>query len=140
MKDPSSEILKSVYTLLNNNLVVDTVNYPVYSIVPNDIEYNYVHISGLNLTDNGTKDSYTSMVAILCDVVTGGFKNRGTWTIADSIANQLQVLFVRKNLTFTNFKISVLPFLESNLQLEEKTDTGLILRKELRYIFSVQQI
>ena len=139
MKDPANEIRATIFTLLNNKLVYGTKTYPVYSVVPNDTLYDYVQIKEIMSTNDGTKDSYISEISILFDIVTA-FTNRGTWKIADSLANQLQVLLVRAKLSFTNFTLEVMPFLDNNFQFTEKTDTNLILRKELRYTFSVKQL
>ena len=139
MKDSTTELYEAVYTMLNGNLIYNTVNYPVYTSVPKSADYNYVVLKDVTFLDDGTQDTYISDCTMLIDIVTGGFKNRGTKVPMNSISSQILQLLAGQDISMSNFTISVHPHLANANEIEEMTEVSIIYRKLLRLRFTVQQ-
>ena len=139
MKDSTTELYAAVYSMLNGNLSYGGSDYPVYSSVPKSANYNYVVLADVTFNEDGAQDTYISDCTMLIDIVTGGFKNRGTKKPMNSISNQILQLLVGQNISMTNFTISVHPHLINANEIEEITEVSIIYRKLLRLRFTVQQ-
>lgn len=139
MKDPSDEILTAFYTALNGNLSYGGNNFPVYTSAPRSTDYRYVHLAGLNLTDDSAKDMFISDCALIIEIVDDVYKIRGTFKGVNDISNDILQLIIKTRLSMTNFTMTVTPWLEDADYFMDNVDIGQLPRKALIVRFGVQQ-
>ena len=137
MKDPTTEILTALITALNGNLKYNSADYPVYTIVPKSVDYDYVLIDDIDFTDDSMKDRFDSSGTFLVDVVTADAQDNASMLAANSITNQIMNILVKQDLKMTNFTFSVTPFMDTTIPLRNQTNTAYILRKLTRFRFWV---
>ena len=133
MKDPSQEVITAFYNALNGKLTYSTggndIDFRVYTSLPESEVCNYVLISSVFFTNPTTKDKSILDGMITIEVCSGTFSRQGRWDGANSISNQVLQLLVKETLTFSNFYITVKPFIESISSQDERQKDG-----SMRYI------
>ena len=135
--DPSDEILTLFHRRLS--LTYDGKEYKVYTVVPKNVEFDYVLMAPVELVDDSTKDNFIYECTQLFDIVTFGGE-RGSWKACNSLASQIMDEIQRQDITTTNFKGTVEPFLDSTNHFIEEVEGGLIMRKLIRFRYNLQQI
>ena len=140
MKDPSDEILTAFYTALNGNLSYGGSNFPVYTVAPKSEYYRYVFLTELDVTDDSTKDKFTTDCTLIFEIVDKVYKKRSTYKAVNSIANSILLLVIRQSLTMTNFDMTVKPWLFRPMEIFlDPVDLGVLPRKTIPINFKVQQ-
>jgi hypothetical protein len=135
--DPSDEILAEFKRRLI--LSYDSKDFPVYTIVPNSVQFDYVLMNQSELTDDSAKDSNSYECTQLFDIVTFGGQ-RGSWRAANSLGTQIMRAIMKQDITTQNFKSTVAPIIDSTNHFIENVEGGLVMRKLIRFRYNLQQI
>lgn len=134
MRDPSSEIKKAYYDLLNGNTALD-----VYTMLPQGID-DFIFVGDFTIGEDIAKDTWITDCTIQIEILRT-YRNQGTKTEVDSDANIITQL-VRDNfasgVTLTNFSVPITTLDGSNDFVEE-TDEFKIYRKFLRFRLTVEE-
>ena len=140
MKDIGLSLRTAYYNRLNGNIIVNSVNIPVYdsSSVPLTISKPYVLLSTYTSTEigEGSKQSYAQEVTLLIDVVTIAENSSGGKKKADEISNAIIQLIRTRQAGYIdlspNFQI-ITTLLDSNQTLEELVSDGIVIRRLIRF-------
>ena len=138
MKDPSGEILKAYYDVLNGNISYSGVDIFIGTKIPSD-EKKYVYLYIDSIVDKSPGDSSVFEVLVAMDIITRMDLNSGDESIANSITDQvLQLVSDNSNFTYTNFT-SLYSRLYSIERNSENTDTDYIASRKLKIKNFIQQ-
>jgi len=93
MKNPSYEILKTIYAALNGQVTINSVTVPVYTFAPTGVN-RYIWLAALRGSEDWTKDEFGGnwFIDINCiDRVANGQENmKVVFDIADQVMQTLQ--------------------------------------------------
>jgi hypothetical protein len=146
MKDVGELIRKKLYERLSGAIVIDLQEVRVYdsaSVLANAFE-PYILLSTFASTEllEGSKQSYGQEVSVLIEVGTRFDNSFGGKLLSDRISNEVMEL-VR---TRQDGYLDLLPdwyiirtLLESTNTLEQLIDTGVLVRRLIRFTFKLQQ-
>lgn len=135
--DPSDEIL----TLMKIRLVLsyDGKSYPVYTVVPKNRKFDYVLMALPDLVTDDDKDTNAYECTQLFDIVTFGGE-RGSWKAANSLSTQIMTNIIKREIKTTNFQSTVKPIIDSTNHFIEIVQSGLVMRKLIRFRYNIQQL
>jgi hypothetical protein len=146
MKDVGELIRQKLYERLSGAIVIDLQEVRVYdsaSVLANAVE-PYILLSTFTSTEllEGSKQSYGQEVSVLIEVGTRFDNSFGGKLLSDRISNEVMEL-VR---TRQDGYLDLLPdwyvirtLLESTNTLEQLIDTGVLVRRLIRFTFKLQQ-
>jgi hypothetical protein len=146
MKDVGELIRQKLYERLSGAIVIDLQEVRVYdsaSVLANAFE-PYILLSTFASTEllEGSKQSYGQEVSVLIEVGTRFDNSFGGKLLSDRISNEVMEL-VR---TRQDGYLDLLPdwyvirtLLESTNTLEQLIDTGVLVRRLIRFTFKLQQ-
>jgi len=146
MKDVGELIRRKLYERLNGAIVIDLQEVRVYdsaSVLAEAYE-PYILLSTFTSTEllEGSKQSYGQEVSVLIEVGTRFDNSFGGKLLSDRISNEVMEL-VR---TRQDGYLDLLPdwyvirtLMESTNTLEQLVDTGVLVRRLIRFTFKIQQ-
>jgi hypothetical protein len=146
MKDVGELIRQKLYERLSGAIVIDLQEVPVFdsaSVLAAATE-PYILLSTFNSTEllEGSKQSYGQEVSVLIEVGTRFDNSFGGKLLSDRISNEVMEL-VR---TRQDGYLDLLPdwyvirtLMESTNTIEQLIDTGLLVRRLIRFTFKLQQ-
>jgi hypothetical protein len=146
MKDVGELIRQKLYERLNGAIVIDLQEVRVYdsaSVLAEAYE-PYILLSTFTSTEllEGSKQSYGQEVSVLIEVGTRFDNSFGGKLLSDRISNEVMEL-VR---TRQDGYLDLLPdwyvirtLMESTNTLEQLVDTGVLVRRLIRFTFKIQQ-
>jgi hypothetical protein len=146
MKDVGELIRKKLYERLNGAIVIDLQEVPVYdsaSVLATAIE-PYILLSTFVSTEvlEGSKQSYGQEVSVLIEIGTRFDNSFGGKLLSDRISNEV-IELVR---TRQDGYLDLMPdwyvirtLMESTNSLEQLIDTGVLVRRLIRFTFKIQQ-
>jgi hypothetical protein len=146
MKDVGELIRQKLYERLSGAIVIDLQEVPVFdsaSVLAAATE-PYILLSTFNSTEllEGSKQSYGQEVSVLIEVGTRFDNSFGGKLLSDRISNEVMEL-VR---TRQDGYLDLLPdwyvirtLMESTNTLEQLVDTGVLVRRLIRFTFKIQQ-
>lgn len=133
MRDPSYEIAKALYSLLNANANI-TGQPPAFSSLPKGVTSNYIYIGPIDQAADAAKDKYVGDISFDLWVVTPKSEQSADKAEMYKIANEvLEVLKTTATDTLTlgdGFSMVGL-FLENTREDESMTEQGITFRKVL---------
>jgi len=128
MKDPSYQLRKSVYELLNNTITINGNVVPAYDIVPNVMPY--IRIGETYVVENSDRTTDTVTVALNIYVVTSYEGEYGGMKDSDDISNNiLQLINSKTNPTLTGYHTYITELLSASTEVnydEENTITKIL--------------
>ena len=146
MKDVGELIRQKLYERLSGAIVIDLQEVPVFysaSVLAAATE-PYILLSTFNSTElsEGSKQSYGQEVSVLIEVGTRFDNSFGGKLLSDRISNEVMEL-VR---TRQDGYLDLLPdwyvirtLMESTNTIEQLVDTGVLVRRLIRFTFKIQQ-
>ena len=146
MKDVGELIRQKLYERLNGAIVIDLQEVRVYdsaSVLAEAYE-PYILLSTFTSTEllEGSKQSYGQEVSVLIEVGTRFDNSFGGKLLSDRISNEV-IELVR---TRQDGYLDLLPdwyvirtLMESTNTLEQLVDTGVLVRRLIRFTFKIQQ-
>ena len=146
MKDVGELIRQKLYERLSGAIVIDLQEVPVFdsaSVLAAATE-PYILLSTFNSTElsEGSKQGYGQEVSVLIEVGTRFDNSFGGKLLSDKISNEVMEL-VR---TRQDGYLDLLPdwyvirtLMESTNTLEQLVDTGVLVRRLIRFTFKLQQ-
>ena len=146
MKDVGELIRRKLYERLNGAIVIDLQEVRVYdsaSVLAEAYE-PYILLSTFNSTElsEGSKQAYGQEVSVLIEVGTRFDNSFGGKLLSDRISNEV-IELVR---TRQDGYLDLLPdwyvirtLMESTNTLEQLVDTGVLVRRLIRFTFKIQQ-
>lgn len=133
MRDPSYEIAKALYSLLNNSGSI-TGSPPAYSSLPKNLTTNYIYIGSINQVPDLAKDKYVGDVSFDIWVVTPKAEhnvNKGDmYQISDDVLSVLKPLATSELTLGDGFEMVGL-FMQGVREDESITEQGITFRKVL---------
>ena len=146
MKDVGELIRQKLYERLSGAIVIDLQEVPVFdsaSVLAAATE-PYILLSTFNSTElsEGSKQAYGQEVSVLIEVGTRFDNSFGGKLLSDRISNEVMEL-VR---TRQDGYLDLLPdwyvirtLMESTNTIEQLVDTGVLVRRLIRFTFKIQQ-
>jgi hypothetical protein len=146
MKDVGELIRQKLYERLSGAIVIDLQEVPVFdsaSVLAAATE-PYILLSTFNSTElsEGSKQAYGQEVSVLIEVGTRFDNSFGGKLLSDRISNEV-IELVR---TRQDGYLDLLPdwyvirtLMESTNTLEQLVDTGVLVRRLIRFTFKIQQ-
>lgn len=146
MKDAGLILRQKVYERLSGVITYNNLTISVYdsSSVPAEAEKPYILLSQFNATElgEGSKQSYGQEVSLLIEIYTEFGNSYGGKYACDVIANQINELMRTRQSGYLDLSPdwSVIRTLyESSNTLEELTQTGVLVRRLIRYTFKLYE-
>ncbi len=139
MKDTGTELRKWYYDQLSGMTFLASVAVPVYDHVPFSETYPYILLADNFQTAVNDKDQDLTLNSFEVQVVTHFQKNEGGKLQADGIAEQIFDQVANQTGTTTTFTILTSSF-ESSNYLETITDTGILIRKIIKFNHILQEL
>jgi len=90
-KDISYDLINGIFTVLDGNVTYDSTDYNVYKSLPKAAPDNYVHVTGVIQTEDGTKDDFHYYGTVQVRVVTDNVM-RADKKLAQAIMNVVRGL------------------------------------------------
>ena len=146
MKDVGELIRQKLYERLSGAIVIDLQEVPVFdsaSVLAAATE-PYILLSTFNSTElsEGSKQAYGQEVSVLIEVGTRFDNSFGGKLLSDRISNEV-IELVR---TWQAGYLDLLPdwyvirtLMESTNTIEQLVDTGVLVRRLIRFTFKIQQ-
>lgn len=146
MKDVGELIRRKLYERLSGAIVIDLQEVPVYdsaAVLAAAIE-PYILLSTFVSTElgEGSKESYGQEVSVLIEIGTRFDNSYGGKLLSDRISNEV-IELVR---TRQDGYLDLMPdwyvirtLMESTNTLEQLIDTGVLVRRLIRFTFKIQQ-
>jgi hypothetical protein len=146
MKDVGELIRKKLYERLNGAIVIDLQEVPVYdsaSVLATAIE-PYILLSTFVSTEvlEGSKQSYGQEVSVLIEVGTRFDNSFGGKLLSDRISNEVMELVRTRQDGYLDLSPDwyvIRTLMESTNSLEQLIDTGILVRRLIRFTFKIQQ-
>ena len=146
MKDVGELIRTKLYERLSGAIVIDLQEVPVFdsaSVLAAATE-PYILLSTFNSTElsEGSKQSYGQEVSVLIEVGTRFDNSFGGKLLSDRISNEVIELVRTRQAGY----LDLLPdwyvirtLMESTNTIEQLVDTGVLVRRLIRFTFKIQQ-
>jgi hypothetical protein len=113
MKDPCSELVSAIITLLGSTLTYQSYLFSVYDDLPEKPTNRYVWFPRITCSDDSTQDTFRLNTVVTMQVVTRGMTNKASRAAITGIGTIILTAIIRKSLTLTNFATSEKPRLIS---------------------------
>jgi hypothetical protein len=146
MKDVGELIRRKLYERLNGAIVIDLQEVRVYdsaSVLAEAIE-PYILLSTFTSTEllEGSKQSYGQEVSVLIEVGTRFDNSFGGKLLSDRISNEVMELVRTRQDGYLDLSPDwyiIRTLMESTNTLEQLVDTGVLVRRLIRFTFKLQQ-
>jgi len=146
MKDVGELIRKKLYERLSGAIVIDLQEVPVYdsaSVLAAATE-PYILLSTFVSTElgEGSKESYGQEVSVLIEVGTRFDNSFGGKLLSDRISNEVMELVRTRQAGYLDLSPDwyvIRTLMESTNTLEQLVDTGVLVRRLIRFTFKIQQ-
>jgi hypothetical protein len=146
MKDVGELIRKKLYERLSGAIVIDLQEVPVYdsaSVLATATE-PYILLSTFVSTElgEGSKQSYGQEVSVLIEVGTRFDNSFGGKLLSDRISNEVMELVRTRQDGYLDLSPDwyvIRTLMESTNTLEQLIDTGVLVRRLIRFTFKIQQ-
>ena len=143
MKDVNDKLYSAIFTLLSGNVSYDGNQIPVYSVVPQDVQNDYIYIADNNINEDETKDRFIQNGYINIQVVTrydhGGFSDKKLNSVAAQVKDLLKATKTAVLDLSPDFNCTVW-YLENDLKDYSLEQVEHASRRVLRYRFETEQI
>lgn len=145
MKDVTNYINQSIYDLLDGNVTYLTKEVPVYTIPPVDAGGLYIWIKEVQTysSELTTKDAYGHDALVTIEVVYSKQVSRLSKMPVNNVTAQVVTLLVGDpGSTFglgSSDHTMIVSNINSTLELEEKTETGRIMRRLIKLMLNIQE-
>lgn len=146
MKDVGELIRQKLYERLNGAIVIDLQEVRVYdsaSVLAEAYE-PYILLSTFVSTElgEGSKSSYGQEVSVLIEVGTRFDNSFGGKLLSDRISNEVMELVRTRQDGYLDLSPDwyvIRTLMESTNTLEQLVDTGVLVRRLIRFTFKIQQ-
>jgi hypothetical protein len=146
MKDVGELIRQKLYERLSGAIVIDLQEVPVFdsaSVLATAIE-PYILLSTFVSTElgEGSKESYGQEVSVLIEVGTRFDNSFGGKLLSDRISNEVMELVRTRQDGYLDLSPDwyvIRTLMESTNTLEQLVDTGVLVRRLIRFTFKLQQ-
>ena len=146
MKDVGELIRRKLYERLNGAIVIDLQEVRVYdsaSVLAEAIE-PYILLSTFVSTElgEGSKSSYGQEVSVLIEIGTRFDNSFGGKLLSDRISNEVMELVRTRQDGYLDLSPDwyvIRTLMESTNTLEQLIDTGVLVRRLIRFTFKIQQ-
>jgi hypothetical protein len=146
MKDVGELIRQKLYERLNGAIVIDLQEVRVYdsaSVLAEAYE-PYILLSTFVSTElgEGSKQSYGQEVSVLIEVGTRFDNSYGGKLLSDRISNEVMELVRTRQDGYLDLSPDwyvIRTLMESTNTLEQLVDTGVLVRRLIRFTFKIQQ-
>ena len=146
MKDVGELIRQKLYERLSGAIVIDLQEVRVYdsaSVLANAIE-PYILLSTFVSTElgEGSKQAYGQEVSVLIEVGTRFDNSFGGKLLSDRISNEVMELVRTRQDGYLDLSPDwyvIRTLMESTNTLEQLIDTGVLVRRLIRFTFKIQQ-
>ena len=146
MKDVGELIRQKLYERLNGAIVIDLQEVRVYdsaSVLAEAYE-PYILLSTFVSTElgEGSKESYGQEVSVLIEVGTRFDNSFGGKLLSDRISNEVMELVRTRQDGYLDLSPDwyvIRTLMESTNTLEQLIDTGVLVRRLIRFTFKIQQ-
>jgi hypothetical protein len=146
MKDVGELIRQKLYERLSGAIVIDLQEVRVYdsaSVLANAFE-PYILLSTFVSTElgEGSKQSYGQEVSVLIEVGTRFDNSFGGKLLSDRISNEVMELVRTRQDGYLDLSPDwyvIRTLMESTNTLEQLIDTGVLVRRLIRFTFKIQQ-
>jgi hypothetical protein len=146
MKDVGELIRQKLYERLSGAIVIDLQEVRVYdsaSVLANAVE-PYILLSTFNSTElgEGSKQAYGQEVSVLIEVGTRFDNSFGGKLLSDRISNEVMELVRTRQAGYLDLSPDwyvIRTLMESTNTLEQLIDTGVLVRRLIRFTFKIQQ-
>jgi hypothetical protein len=141
MRDPSDEIRKWLYGVLNGQVTYNSVVVPVYSFPPKDAAMPYIQIAEQSSgPDEGTKDCYITRHTVTLEIYTSHTGNDASYVPVNTISNTaLQLIRTRTKVTgLTGFNV-VACVLDGTITDRFILDNKIVIIKVLNFTLTIAE-
>jgi hypothetical protein len=146
MKDVGELIRQKLYERLSGAIVIDLQEVPVFdsaSVLAAATE-PYILLSTFVSTElsEGTKEAYGQEVSVLIEVGTRFDNSFGGKLLSDRITNEVMELVRTRQAGYLDLSPDwyvIRTLMESTNTLEQLVDTGVLVRRLIRFTFKLQQ-
>jgi hypothetical protein len=146
MKDVGELIRQKLYERLSGAIVIDLQEVPVFdsaSVLAAATE-PYILLSTFVSTElsEGTKEAYGQEVSVLIEVGTRFDNSFGGKLLSDRISNEVMELVRTRQAGYLDLSPDwyvIRTLMESTNTLEQLIDTGVLVRRLIRFTFKIQQ-
>jgi hypothetical protein len=146
MKDVGELIRQKLYERLSGAIVIDLQEVPVFdsaSVLAAATE-PYILLSTFVSTElgEGSKESYGQEVSVLIEVGTRFDNSFGGKLLSDRISNEVMELVRTRQAGYLDLSPDwyvIRTLMESTNTLEQLIDTGVLVRRLIRFTFKIQQ-
>ena len=146
MKDVGELIRQKLYERLSGAIVIDLQEVPVFdsaSVLAAATE-PYILLSTFVSTElgEGSKSSYGQEVSVLIEVGTRFDNSFGGKLLSDRISNEVMELVRTRQAGYLDLSPDwyvIRTLMESTNTLEQLVDTGVLVRRLIRFTFKIQQ-
>lgn len=146
MKDVGELIRRKLYERLSGAIVIDLQEVPVFdsaSVLAAATE-PYILLSTFNSTElgEGSKQAYGQEVSVLIEVGTRFDNSFGGKLLSDRISNEVMELVRTRQDGYLDLSPDwyvIRTLMESTNTLEQLVDTGVLVRRLIRFTFKIQQ-
>jgi hypothetical protein len=146
MKDVGELIRQKLYERLSGAIVIDLQEVPVFdsaSVLAAATE-PYILLSTFVSTElsEGSKEAYGQEVSVLIEVGTRFDNSFGGKLLSDRISNEVMELVRTRQAGYLDLSPDwyvIRTLMESTNTLEQLVDTGVLVRRLIRFTFKIQQ-
>ena len=146
MKDVGELIRQKLYERLSGAIVIDLQEVPVFdsaSVLATAIE-PYILLSTFVSTElsEGSKEAYGQEVSVLIEIGTRFDNSFGGKLLSDRISNEVMELVRTRQDGYLDLSPDwyvIRTLMESTNTLEQLIDTGVLVRRLIRFTFKIQQ-
>jgi len=139
-RDPTHQILKAYYNLLNDSIVYNGAVIPVGTRIPDD-ETEYIYLYVESLIPESTDDNVIYKAVVTMQIVSLQDVSEGDETVIHSIFDQLlERVGDADALIMTDFNCVMAQFEDGNQDPPEMDDTNYISTRKLRMLNFLEQI
>lgn len=143
MKDVSDKLYSVLYSSLNGNVTYGGEQIPVYSVLPQSAQNDYIYLADYNLTADETKSEFMQNGYINIQVVTrydhDGFSNKKVDNIAAQVKNLLKPTISSALDLSPDFNCTFF-YLENDFPDYSLEQVENVSRRVLRYRIEVEEV
>ena len=143
MKDVSDTLYSALYSSLNGNISYQGETIPVFELLPQSAQNDYIYLAELNLNEASAKDRFMQNGYINIHIISRLDGDAGSYKKLDNICNQVKGL-LKSSVTAVpsltpNFNCTFF-FLENDIKDYSLETVEHVTRRILRYRFEVEEL
>jgi hypothetical protein len=141
MKSASAALRQATFNKLHTQVSYNGSNVPVFGVVPSSAVAPYIWITSITAAEaeSGKKDCSLQDCTVLVEVITRSKPVGASYIPVDTISAKVVELITQGLQDSADFQFFT-PTLDSENNLQENTDTDIILRKLLRFRIQTYQL